>query len=76
MMNLYLRGEKVRAKLEEQSSVHDHQYHEKEEPRRINLNDLLKRSKAEKAKMKKTNVLVFSAVFFSAALVVLIISYL
>ena len=76
MMNLYLRGKKVRAKLEEQSSALDHQYQEKRESRRINLNDLLKRSKAEKAKMKKTNVLVFSAVLCSAALVVVIISFL
>ena len=76
MMELYLRGKKVRAKLEQQSSVLDRQYQEKEEPRRTNLNDLLKRSKAEKAKMKKTNVLVFSAVIASASLVVVIISFL
>ena len=66
----------MRAKLNEESSALDRQYQEVEEPRRINLNDLLKRSKEEKAKMKKTNVLVFSAVLCSAALVVLIISYL
>ena len=68
----------MRSKLKsnEESSFFDHQYQERDEPRRINLNDLLKRSKEEKAKMKKTNVLVFSAVLCSAALVVLIISYL
>ena len=66
----------MRAKLDEESSALDHQYQGKEEPRRINLNDLLKRSKEEKAKMKKTNVLVFSAVLCSAALVVVIISFL
>ena len=76
MMNLYLRGEKVRAKLDEKSSAYDHHFQERGEPRRINLNDLLKRSKEEKAKMKKTNVLVFSAVLCSAALVVVIISFL
>ena len=42
----------------------------------INLNHLLQRSKYEKKKIKKTNILVFSGVFFSAALVVIIISYL
>jgi len=68
--------EKVRAKLNEESSVLDHQYQEREEPRRINLNDLLKRSKDEKARMKKTNVLVFSAVLSGAVLVVVIISFL
>ena len=62
-------------KFNEESSVFEHPYHGSEEPKRINLNDLLKRSKEEKAKMKKTNVLVFSAVFFSAAIVVVIISY-
>ena len=54
----------------------DRQYQGKEEPKRINLNDLLKRSKEEKAKMKKTNFLVFSVVLSSAALVVAIISFL
>ena len=70
--------EKVRTKLKtnEESSFFENQYKERDEPRRINLNDLLKRSKEEKAKIKKTNVLVFSAVLSSAALVVLIISYL
>jgi len=68
--------EKVRAKSNEESSVLDHQYQEREEPRRINLNDLLKRSKDEKARMKKTNVLVFSAVLSGAALVVVIIGFL
>ena len=66
----------TKLKTNEESSFFEHQYKERYEPRIINLNDLLKRSKDEKAKMKKTNVLVFSAVFFSAALVVLIISYL
>jgi len=66
----------VRAKLDEENAVYDQQYQVKGEPRRINLNDLLKRAKEEKAKMKKTNVLVFSAVLSSAALVVVIISFL
>ena len=47
-----------------------------ETSKRINLNDLLQRAKDEKAKSKKNNILVFSGVFFSAALVVIIISYL
>ena len=67
---------KTKLKTDEEVSFFNQQYQERSEPRRINLNDLLKRSKEEKAKMKKTNVLVFSAVFFSAALVVLIITYL
>ena len=66
----------TKIKIDERSSSFDRQYQEREEPRRINLNDLLKRSKEEKEKTKKTNVLVFSAVFFSAVLVVVIISYL
>ena len=67
---------KTKLKYDETVSAFEQEFKEKGEPRRINLNDLLKRSKEEKAKMKKTNVLVFSAVFFSAALVVVIISYL
>ena len=47
-----------------------------ETSKRINLNDLLQRAKDEKTKSKKNNILVFSGVFFSAALVVIIISYL
>ena len=66
----------MKAKLDEESSVFDHQYQIKEEPRRINLNDLLQRSKDEKAKLQKTNVLIFSAVLASAGLVVLLISFL
>ena len=66
----------TKIKIDESSSEFDRQYQEREEPKRINLNDLLKRSKEEKEKMKKTNVLVFSTVFFSAVLVVVIISYL
>ena len=66
----------MRAKLDEERSMFDRQYQGKEEPKRINLNDLLKRSKEEKAKLKKTNVLVFSAVIASASLVVVIISFL
>ena len=66
----------MRAKSNEENTVLNRQYQEKGEPRRINLNDLLKRSKEEKAKMKKTNVLVFSAVLLSASLVIVIISYL
>ena len=67
---------KAKLKYEQESSAFEHQYQAQEEPKRINLNDLLKRSKQEKAKLKKTNVLVFSAVLFSAALVIVIISYL
>ena len=67
---------RTKLKTDEENSFFDQQYQERNEPRRINLNDLLKRSKEEKAKMKKTNVLVFSAVLFSAALVIVIISYL
>ena len=67
---------RTKLKTDEKASFFNQQYQERSEPRRINLNDLLKRSKEEKAKMKKTNVLVFSAVFFSVVLVVLIISYL
>ncbi len=67
---------KTKVKFDEEGSVFDHQFQEREEPRRINLNDLLKRSKEEKSKMKKTNFLVFSAVLVSAGLVVVIISYL
>tara|TARA_Y100000590_G_C14936625_1_gene719641 strand:- start:237 stop:443 length:207 start_codon:yes stop_codon:yes gene_type:complete len=67
---------RTKLKTDEKDSFFDERYQERSEPRRINLNELLKRSKEEKAKMKKTNVLVFSAVFFSAALVVLIINYL
>ena len=63
-------------KLHEKNSDFISQYQEREEFRRIDLNDLLKRSKEEKEKIKKNNVIVFSAVFFSAALVVVIISYL
>ena len=66
----------MRAKLDEENAVYDQQYQDKGEPRRINLNDLLKRSKEEKAKIKKTNVLVFSAVIASASIVVVIISFL
>ena len=47
-----------------------------ETSKRINLNHLLQRAKDEKKKIKKNNILVFSGVFFSAALVVIIISYL
>ena len=64
------------AKLDEKSSVFRHRYQEKEEPKRINLNDLLKRTKDEKSKMNKINFLVFSAVLASAVLVVVIISFL
>ena len=67
---------RTKLKTDEKDSFFDERYQERSEPRRINLNELLKRSKEEKAKMKKTNALVFSAVFFSAALVVVIISYL
>ena len=67
---------KTKLKYDETVSAFEQEFKEKGEPRRINLNDLLKRSKEEKEKTKKTNVLVFSAVFFSAALVVVIISYL
>ena len=67
---------KVKAKLDEKGSAFNHHYQEKEEPRRINLNDLLKRTQEEKAKIKKTNVLVFSAVLASAGLVVVIITFL
>ena len=68
----------MRAKLkyDEEGSVFKHEFKGREEPRRINLNDLLKRSKEEKAKVKKTNVLVISAVLASAALVIVIISFL
>jgi len=72
-------GEKMKAKVKfsnKEEVSFGHKYKGSEEPRRINLNDLLKRSKEEKAKMKKTNVLVFSAVLCSAALVVVIISFL
>lgn len=78
-MNCYrVGGEKVKAKekFNKEEVSFGHEYKGSEEPRRINLNDLLKRSKEEKAKMKKTNVLVFSAVLCSAALVVVIISFL
>ena len=67
---------RTKLKTDEKDYFFNQQYQERSESRRINLNDLLKRSKEEKAKMKKTNVLVFSAVFFSVVLVVLIISYL
>ena len=67
---------KVRSKQLTEDSLTQYKYQGEEQTKRINLNDLLKRSKEEKAKMKKTNVLVFSTVFFSAALVVVIISYL
>ena len=51
----------MRAKLkyDEEGSAFEHEFKGREEPRRTNLNDLLKRSKEEKAKIKKTNVLVF-----------------
>ena len=67
---------RTKLKTDKEGSFFDQQYQERSEPRRINLNDLLKRSKEEKAKIKKTNVIVFSAVLCSAALVVVIISYL
>ena len=67
---------KAKSKFDEEGSSFGNEYKERKEPRRINLNDLLKRSKAEKAKMKKTNFLVFSAVLCSTALVVVIISFL
>ena len=67
---------KAKSKFHEEGSSFGNEYKERKEPRRINLNDLLKRSKDEKTKMKKTNILVFSAVFFSAVLVVVVISYL
>ena len=67
----------MRTKLKvNENSVFDHEYQERGEPRRINLNDLLKRSKEERTKIKKTNVLVFSAVLASAGLVIVIISFL
>lgn len=77
-MDCYRVGGKVKAKekFNKEEVSFGHEYKGSEEPRRINLNDLLKRSKEEKAKMKKTNVLVFSAVLCSAALVVVIISFL
>ena len=77
-MDCYRAGEKVKVKekFNKEEVSFGHEYKGSEEPRRINLNDLLKRSKEEKAKMKKTNVLVFSAVLCSAALVVVIISFL
>ena len=67
---------RTKLKLDEENSVFDRKYQEREEPRRINLNELLKRSKDEKEKVTKTNILVFSVVVFSAALVVIAISYL
>ena len=67
---------KAKLKYDEESSAIEHQLHTEEAPKRINLNDLIKRSKEEKSKLKKTNVLIFSAVLFSTALVVVIISYL
>ena len=67
---------KAKVKFNKEEVSFGHEYKGSEEPRRINLNDLLKRSKEEKAKMKKTNVLVFSVVLCSTALVVVIISFL
>tara|TARA_B100000029_G_scaffold317918_1_gene310358 strand:+ start:425 stop:655 length:231 start_codon:yes stop_codon:yes gene_type:complete len=59
----------------EQENFLRHKFSE-ETSKRINLNDLLHRSREEKAKIKRTNVLVFSGVLFSALLVVIIMSYL
>ena len=67
---------RTKLKLNEEGSITHHEYQEREEPKRINLNDLLKRTKLERAKIKKTNVLVFSGVLLSAALVVVMISFL
>ena len=67
----------MKSKLKnEDNSFFNQGYQEKDESKRINLNDLLQRSKEEKQKMKRTNVLVFSAVLFSASLFILIINYL
>lgn len=49
---------------------------EEKNTNRINLNDLLKRAKEEKAKMKKNNLIIFSGVLLSALFVVVIISFL
>ena len=67
---------KTKLKYDETVSAFEQEFKEKGEPRRINLNDLLKRSKEEKAKMKRTNVIVFSSVLASAGLVIVIISFL
>ena len=66
----------MKTKVDQEEDIYQRGYHEREEPSRIDLNDLLRRSKEEKAKTKKINFLVFSAVVCSAALVIVIISYL
>ena len=53
-----------------------YKFQEGKQSRRINLNELLQRAKEEKMKMKKTNLLIFSGVLFSAALVIVIVSFL
>ena len=67
---------KVRSKQLTEDSLTQYKYQGEEQTKRINLNDLLDRAKEEKKKIKKTNVLIFSGVLFSALFVVLIISYL
>ena len=67
---------KVRSKQLTEDSLTQYKYRDEEQTKRINLNDLLKRTKLERAKIKKTNVLVFSGVLLSAALVVVMISFL
>ncbi len=67
---------KVRSKQLTEDSLTRYKYRDEEQTKRINLNDLLDRAKEEKKKVKKTNVLIFSGVLFSALFVVLAITYL
>ena len=67
---------KVRSKQLTEDSLTQYKYRAEEQTKRINLNDLLDRAKEERKKVKKTNVLIFSGVLFSALFVVLAISYL
>tara|TARA_B100001750_G_scaffold168660_1_gene137102 strand:+ start:347 stop:553 length:207 start_codon:yes stop_codon:yes gene_type:complete len=67
---------KVRSKQLTEDSLTQYKYRDEEQTKRINLNDLLDRAKEEKKKVKKTNVLIFSGVLFSALFVVFAITYL
>ena len=53
-----------------------YKYQEENQSGRIDLKELLQRAKEEKKKVKKTNLLIFSGVLFSATLVIVIVSYL
>ena len=75
---MFLVGEKVKTsnKKVNNDSLGQYKFQEGKQSRRINLNELLQRAKDEKIKIKRTNLFIFSGVLFSAALVIVIVSFL